>query len=551
MIKTAVYSYWAKPFVTKNCYSNFHRKNDLLVSLKLSVDQSRKFFDKVIFYGDHEAISQVCNIIRFDEVYDDVEELNEKQFPSYFYTLSKVVACQKTKVPFVHIENDFYLWDIPHNSKMMTASLVVEDMHKTPAEYVEEVERVLVNDLVVRPHWKLFAKKPNFDIPSKGIYGGTDFGFINDHALEVLRMIGSAENLKVFKKESSRKFYGNIHRVCDSWYLGAKIKLNNESPHCVRNSDVVYTHLHSEKKNDPNVSLKLYKRVRKNLPDFMQSLTSSSESVYDPIGNTDHFIEATPNIPNTPESSKKLTFAIAVLNRTHQIEQTLMQNLEDNFVDNTHIEFVLVDFGSTDGFRDWIRFQNFKKYNEHGYFKYYETDRLNSWHASVAKNTAIHYSTGKIVVTLDCDNFTGIRGGDFVINQFEKHNYNCVLHQFDQTAQNGNFGRIALTKNKFNQLGGYDQSLLPMGYQDWDLLKRAESTGSKYINMMDDKYNKAILNSGGKKLSIANTQTQHKALGWTEMNRINKLKSQHNIYREQFIANKGYYGLRADVRRIF
>jgi glycosyltransferase involved in cell wall biosynthesis len=228
-----------------------------------------------------------------------------------------------------------------------------------------------------------------------------------------------------------------------------------------------------------------------------------------------------------------------------------MQNLEDNFVDNTHIEFVLVDFGSTDGFRDWIRFQNFKKYNEHGYFKYYETDRLNSWHASVAKNTAIHYSTGKIVVTLDCDNFTGIRGGDFVINQFEKHNYNCVLHQFDQTAQNGNFGRIGLTKNKFNQLGGYDQSLLPMGYQDWDLLKRAESTGSKYINMMDDKYNKAILNSGGKKLSIANTQTQHKALGWTEMNRINKLKSQHNIYREQFIANKGYYGLRADVRRIF
>ena len=69
--------------------------------------------------------------------------------------------------------------------------------------------------------------------------------------------------------------------------------------------------------------------------------------------------------------------------------------------------------------------------------------------------------------------------------------------------------------------------------------------------MMDDKYNKAILNSGGKKLSIANTQTQHKALGWTEMNRINKLKSQHNIYREQFIANKGYYGLRADVRRTF
>ena len=74
MIKTAVYAYWAKAFLEKESYSNFERKNDLLVSLKLSVEQSRKFFDKIIFYGDHEAIAQICNVVKFDEVYDDVEE---------------------------------------------------------------------------------------------------------------------------------------------------------------------------------------------------------------------------------------------------------------------------------------------------------------------------------------------------------------------------------------------------------------------------------------------------------------------------------------------
>ena len=62
----------------KNTYSNFQRKNDLLVSMKLSVEQSRKFFDKIIFYGDHEAISQICKVIQFDEIYDDLEELNQK-----------------------------------------------------------------------------------------------------------------------------------------------------------------------------------------------------------------------------------------------------------------------------------------------------------------------------------------------------------------------------------------------------------------------------------------------------------------------------------------
>ena len=46
MIKTAVYAYWAKPFLENNSYSNFERKQDLLVSLNLSVNQARKFSTK-------------------------------------------------------------------------------------------------------------------------------------------------------------------------------------------------------------------------------------------------------------------------------------------------------------------------------------------------------------------------------------------------------------------------------------------------------------------------------------------------------------------------
>jgi len=548
MIKTAVYSYWAKPFVSKSSYSNFQRRNDLLVSLKLSVEQTRKFFEKVIFYGDHEAISQVCNIIEFDEVYDDIEELNEKKFPSYFYTLSKVIACQKTKVPFVHIENDFYIWNIPQNSKIFSESIIVEDMQQTPYDFIEEVERLIDNNMIIRPGWKQLVKNSKLQIPTKGIYGGVDTNFINEHATEIIRMIGNSENLKIFQRESSRNFYANTHRVCDAWYLGAKFHHYKKIPFNVRQSDINYTHLYSEKKNDPNVSLKLYKRVRKDLPNFMQSINNPTALVYDPVKDFTQFTEQNLNVPNIP-SSKKLTFAIAVLNRTEQIEQTLIQNLEDNYLNKENIEFVLIDFGSNDGFRDWIRFQNLRKYTNSEYFKYYETDALDFWHASVAKNTAIHNAVGKIVVTLDCDNYTGLNGGEFVINQFEKNNYKCILHQFNWNSQNGNFGRIAITKSKFNELGGYDQSFLPMGYQDWDLIKRAEAVGTTYINAPDGEYNKAIQNLGGKKLSIANTK-QYKQIGWTEMNRINKLKSQHNIYNQKYVANKGYYGMRTKVRRI-
>ena len=66
-----------------------------------------------------------------------------------------------------------------------------------------------------------------------------------------------------------------------------------------------------------------------------------------------------------------------------------------------------------------------------------------------------------------------------------------MVHQFDWNPKNGNFGRIAITKNKFDEIGGYDQSLLPMGYQDWDIIKRAEATGCKYVNPTDADFNQS------------------------------------------------------------
>ena len=550
MIKTAVYAYWAKPFLEKDSYSNFERKNDLLVSLRLSVEQSRKYFDKIVFYGDHEAIAQICNIVKFDEVYDDVEELNEKNIPSYFYSLAKVIACEKMKEPFVLIENDFYLWDIPTSSNFFEAPLIVEDFHETPIEFYDEIDRMQEKEMATRPRWYRLAKKGKFSIPQKGIYGGNDIKFINEHALEVMRLVDNETNLEIFQSEENEKLFKNTHLIYDLWYCGAKIDNTQTPSFALRDSDIKYTHLYADKKNDPEVSIKLYERVRKDLPDFMKKIDADGEGVYDPVENYDYFIEPTPGIPNIEIGKKKLTFVMALMNRKHQIEKTLIKNLEDNWEDREDVEFVLMDVSSKDGFREWLQEQDLNKYTKSGYLRCFETDVIDTWHFSIGKNTATHQAHGRIVVTLDCDNFTGFRGGKFVIDHFEKNDYNCVMHQFDWNPKNGNFGRIAITKKKFDEIGGYDQSLLPMGYQDWDIIKRAEATGCKYINPVDAEYNQAIENEGGKELSMANQTENHKKLGWTEMNRINKLKCHHNLYRKKHIANNGYYGIRANIRRI-
>ena len=550
MIKTAVYAYWAKPFVQDNIFSNFERKNDLLVSLKLSVEQSRKFFDKIVFYGDHEAISQVCNIIQFDDVYDDVEVLNEKKIPSYFYTMPKIVACEKMKEPFVLLENDFYLWEIPDDSNFYESELIVEDFKSTPDVFYDEINRMKKNDLATRPRWYKYAKNKDQKIPLKGIYGGNNVKFINDHATEIYRLVENKKNILEFTSENASALYTNTHLIYDMWYLGAKLGSDTSTVFSLRESNLKYTHLYSDKKRDNDILIKLYEKTKNNLPEFIKKIKDCGSEIFDPLSDYNSFLESESGIDNIKCGEKKLTFVMALMNRHHQIEQTLLKNLEDNWEDRDDVEFVLMDISSKDGFRDWIRTQDLKKYTECGYLRCYETDILNEWHASIGKNTATHQAKGTIVVTLDCDNFTGYRGGRFVITHFEQNDYNCVVHQFDWNPQNGNFGRIALTKEKFNEIGGYDQSLLPMGYQDWDIIKRAEASGCKYINPTDEEFNRAIMNEGGKELSMANTNDDHKKMGWVEMNRINKLKCHINLYKKQHTANNGYYGIRSNVRRI-
>ena len=111
----------------------------------------------------------------------------------------------------------------------------------------------------------------------------------------------------------------------------------------------------------------------------------------------------------------KISFCITCKNRLYQIKKTLPQNLEDNRRLQEIVEFVLVDFGSTDGLRKWIS-DNFKHEIRSGYLKYFYTEEMVYWHASIAKNTAHMLAQNDILVNLDCDNYTGSNGGWFCTN---------------------------------------------------------------------------------------------------------------------------------------
>lgn len=227
----------------------------------------------------------------------------------------------------------------------------------------------------------------------------------------------------------------------------------------------------------------------------------------------------------------KLSFCISIMNRLYQLKQTLRKNLDDNVKFKNDIDFILVDFNSNDDIINYIK-TNFKNELEDGYLKFYHTKDLQYWKSPVAKNTTHQLSDAKFICNLDCDNYVGKDGAKILLDCIKNNDENILIHQSSNIFGYGNMGRITLSKNNFLNLGGYDESLLPMSHQDGDLVNRAKIYGLKYININDSEYNKTIKNS--KEESIKNCYGN---LDYVKMMKINNLISNFNIKTKRIKAN--------------
>lgn len=210
-----------------------------------------------------------------------------------------------------------------------------------------------------------------------------------------------------------------------------------------------------------------------------------------------------------------VSFCITSLGRNDQVMRTLPVNIADNAIDRVDVEFVLVDFNTDDALQQFV-LDRFPAELKCGYLRYYRTDALPHWHASVAKNTAHARARGRIVVNLDGDNYTGPRGGRYIMRQFDRFD---GLHQFRRAnrGDSGTYGRIACYRTDFTRIGGYNEDLLPMSVQDWDLIRRLQSIGVFVQRDDTETFCQAITNT--KRESLANCSPSLRALGYNKMKR--------------------------------
>lgn len=227
-----------------------------------------------------------------------------------------------------------------------------------------------------------------------------------------------------------------------------------------------------------------------------------------------------------PEAIKpKLSFVTTCKNRLYALKQTLPQNLQDN--PEPWVEFVVLDYSSDDGVGEWLREIQSGLQGQQSRLTYFRSAGQPYFHMAHSKNCAHRLASGDLQCNLDADNFTGQGFASYLVEQLATHR---IVHGHLDGAN----GRIAMRKEDFITLGGYDESLMGYGWDDNDLTARASKSGFGGI-LMDSKY----------QLSIPTDTLERNACYPTEYsntlatNLVNKLRSESNIEQGKFVANEG------------
>ena len=188
----------------------------------------------------------------------------------------------------------------------------------------------------------------------------------------------------------------------------------------------------------------------------------------------------------------KLSFCTVSMNRCHHLKKTLVQNIVDN-ISYPKIEFVVLDYNSTDGLNQWIAGE-LHEYIDSGVLVYFRTFDPKSFHRSHSRNLSFKLASGDILCNIDADNYTGPNFASYINDEFNG-NRNIFLTPIDfHKIEHNHFplpdtlGRVCFTKEAFHSVRGYTETMSTHGFQDYDFANRLELFGCKRVIIKNTRF---------------------------------------------------------------
>ena len=181
------------------------------------------------------------------------------------------------------------------------------------------------------------------------------------------------------------------------------------------------------------------------------------------------------------------------MGRLHHLMQTLPINIYNT--EKYDREFIILNYGSKDDLHSWAK-ENLKFWIKRGIVKYYRTQKPKFFVATHAKNIAHKQATGDILCNIDADNFIVDGFSKLLIETLGKSPGIIISPPSDEFGQAGCCGKIAVRKEHFYNVGGYDEDWnIGWGWEDTDFQSRTRIYNKLDYYILPRKWCKVIAHS--------------------------------------------------------
>jgi len=224
MIRKAVFSYF-NPDESFGNKCGFAKYSDFLYTTAFSIYCASKHFKEVQFISSDWGVDVIKELkLPITEYSNKLNKM--KSVSKFFWAYGKLIAyCEQTK-PFVHLDNDVFLWnplpDYILNARLCFQSLEPFDL---PGYHYYKLLRPSFNAAPVKP--KAIADNPVTDFAYNcGICGGHDLEFFKEWKKCSEEYIFAPENQDIFfKKFWDVLIHQNLFH--EQYFLASLIKKHN------------------------------------------------------------------------------------------------------------------------------------------------------------------------------------------------------------------------------------------------------------------------------------------------------------------------------------
>lgn len=297
----AIWSFWTKPSQAMRKSIWFSQRHHFY-SWVLSVETARQHFPHIALFTDREGAQLLVDKIglKFDEVSTELEKI--AKFDPQWWALGKVWAYRAQTEPFVHIDNDVFLWK-PLSSLLTSSALLVQN----PDDFIvgnswykpDEMEEIIqsVNGWLPK-EWQLQRSLGSHQKAFNcGIFGGNRVDFIRYYADLAIQFVEHPANQPAWLllNPSTER---NV--LFEQYLLGCCIEYHRQrSDSSFKDIQVQYlfpsldyalvdensaragfTHLLADAKRNRAIAERLENRVKRDYPEYYDRCTRVCEQTF-------------------------------------------------------------------------------------------------------------------------------------------------------------------------------------------------------------------------------------------------------------------------------